>query len=290
MEVYDAPITGTAFVKSKGDELTLAIITDMHYGADGFAGDALKEHVAWGVQEKAAWVSLGEPIDFASPSTRQRIEEMLANTHEGTEYKVSRVAEWETEEMAEILAPTKGRWLGMLEGHHYYTFPPDKETGFVRTSDQLLAESLGAPFLGTCGIIWVRFPNGQTLKIWAHHGAGSGQTIAAPINALERAASRWPDIHIFIVGHNHKLAPIPIPALIGHRRGKSIVYREQRRLLCCCGGFLRGYEQGARYQGRPRGSYIERKMLPPTAVGGMLIRVSCAESLGVPVFELHPEF
>jgi hypothetical protein len=48
---------------------------------------------------------------------------------------------------------------------------------------------------------------------------------------------------------------------------------EKQKIIACTGGFMRGYIPGSRDGGTPRGNYVEQKMLNPTALGTILIKI-----------------
>ena len=144
-------------------------------------------------------------------------------------------------------------------------------------SDKLLADYLGCPFLGTSTIFQLRFNNeadgrSNTCQIWSHHGVGSGQTMAAPLNKLEKIMSRFPTVDIFTMGHYHRACGYPVDTLIPSF-GKHPRLKSQRKILACTGGWLKGYVVGNERAGRPQGTYIEKAAMSPTNLGGIILRV-----------------
>ena len=69
--------------------------------------------------KRDAWfLGMGDYIDFLSPSGRQKIA--AAGHYEAALKSIDdRALDLMHEVYAMFLKPTKGRWLGMLEGHHF---------------------------------------------------------------------------------------------------------------------------------------------------------------------------
>ncbi len=177
----------------------------------------------------------------------------------------------------------------MLTGHHTWVF------GDKTTTDSRLAQALEAPLLGHCGVVILRFHHGGShgsgpiqAKIWAHHGAGSGVTSAAPLNRLEHTIKMF-YADVYLIGHHHKMAASKIP-WIDYSVGPSgkIVDMSRNRYLVATGSFLKGYEVGSRDpMGFPAGGYVERKMLPPVALGGPLVMIRPRVLHGYPKVDVN---
>ena len=263
-------------------------IGDIQYGSESCAFDKFKRHMEWGVKHNAYFIGLGDYLDVASPSGRSKIRnaDFYDSVHDAIEDRVRQ----QLEDFYAAVKGTEGRWLGLVHGHHYYEFLDGT------TTDILLAQRLRAPYLGTCGIIQVKFKratNGGTqpcMQIWVHHGQGSGMTMAAPLNKLEKMLSRFPTIDIFLLGHYSRKVAYPVDALVPVFGTKPKLVAK-RRILACTGGFARGYTVGAgtkRY-GHPRGGYVETGMYAPTNLGGLVIRARPVHSASEDRIDLSVE-
>lgn len=234
------------------------------------AKDTLRRHLDRCLELNAWYVGLGDYIDFLSPSNRQRLR--AAALYDTAEDVIDDKAMDLVQELYELyLKPTKGRWLGMLHGHHFASL----KTG--ETTDQRLCQMLDTRFLGTSAYIRLQFTGGHgraNVVIWAHHGCGGGMKAAAPLNKLENLAPHW-EADIFLLGHMTKRATAPIERVIPRWHGQNapdLVHKEVH--LAGCGGFSKGYVVGAR-QGRvPMGGYVEQRMLNPTSLGAPIIRIT----------------
>ena len=108
------------------------------------------------------FLGMGDYIDFLSPSNRARLTSahLYDTALDVVEQKAMDLVH-EIYQMA--LHATKGKWLGLVEGHHHY----DLRSG--DTTDMRLCEMLGAEFFGTSGVIRLNFCTNARLK-----GRGQG--------------------------------------------------------------------------------------------------------------------
>ena len=265
-------------------ETTICPIGDLQYGAFACDIERFKEHIAYTQSLPNPWyIGMGDYCDFGSPSNRGALQALI---DQGTLYDTAQdvlngAAQEHLEEVAELLRPTHSRWLGMLAEHHFWTFPNGE------TSDMRLCQLLDAPFLGTCAVVRVILKSGKRapdvqLKIWAHHGRGSGTSQAAPLNKLEKIAAGWEDIDVFFMAHHHKQAMAKI-ARLRPKLGNSPRLYEREVTIAATGGFLRGYVEQARNDGMPRATYVEDKLLNPLPLGAPVVLVTPeAKSDGTP--------
>ena len=229
----------------------------------------LKETIQWGVDHNAWWIGMGDMIDMESPSNRRALRN--SDVYDSVVDALDAKAEELEDELKDILKPTIGHWLGMLEGHHYHVH----QSG--ATTDTRLCEYLQAPFLGTCAYVRLVFkPNRQrhdvfrAFNIWAHHGRGGGALAGAPTNALEKKILGF-DADIYLMGHTHTAGVIPRDRVYpswGHKMG-SLQHR--KLFLVNTGAYLKGYEERSQRDGRAGGGYAEKGMMNPLALGGVRI-------------------
>lgn len=265
------------------NEIWLMPLGDIQWGTTDCDVDRFKRHVEWGLSHPGVYfIGMGDYMDFASPSSRKALNHALLEAYDVVSASIDELVLLNIERFLEetSLSKAKGRFLGLLSGHHLWNFQDGKN------GDQVLAEKLEAPYLGTCAFVRLRLP-GTDVTIWCHHGVGGGITMGAPINRLERLVSAF-DADIYLIGHHHKLIAAPIDTIYPVFRGKKAELKHRTRLLACTGSFMRGYTA---YRtgptGIPQGSYVEQKMLPPVALGGILIKIA-AKPDGTP--DLRVEF
>ena len=250
----------------------LMTVGDIQYdGPDGAADlPRLKKYLQWGVEHDAWFLGMGDFVDFLSPSNRERL--MQAGLYDTATGIIDRAALSLEDELLTILQPTRGRWLGLLQGHHYFVH----ESG--STSDTRMAVALDAPFLGDCAILRLTFRDdrggGANLKVWAHHGhGGSGNLPTAGLNKLYHQKVRYPNVRLFVMGHVPQLGHSVTDGLDVTDRGEPLLIHEDTHYVLT-GGFARAYQQGSTFGGRSQGSYAEKAMMPPAVLGGALITLT----------------
>lgn len=251
------------------EEIKLMPIGDIQYGAQGCDVDRLKRHIKWGVEQGCYFVGLGDYIDLMSPSNRRKYAE--AGFYDVVKEAMVDYVGKKERELEKILAPTRGRWFGLIKGHHMFDF----EDG--TTSVSRLANFLDCPELGDCAFITLNLVDEKgkicPVKLWLHHGKGGGVTPGAPLNTLMHVAARF-FAHVYLMGHTHTKVTTSIP-FVDHvfKNGKP-KFQSVNRYLVSTGGFLKGYDEGTKdLGGHPAGSYIEAGMLAPVALGGTLIYI-----------------
>ena len=256
-------------VSTKSHKVLVAPISDLQWsGAQGpTAVTIAQRHIARVLgYEKEGWtvrfVGLGDYIDFLSPSNRQRLAS--AALYDSADQVIDEKAHQLVEEVFNtILKPTRGKWLGILEGHHFYEAQGS-------TSDMWLAEILECSFLGTETYIRLE-PSG--IVLWAHHGVGGGQLPSAPINKLYHVAHGLVGADVYMMGHTTKMGVVRLsrPTPDWNRTKPDLTHSDI--YLVSVGGFSKSTIVGHK-QGRiVRGDYAEQKMLTPSPLAAPLVWV-----------------
>ena len=251
------------------ESVTLMPIGDAQVGVEAADLKRLKSHVEWGFHTKQAlFLGMGDYVDMASPSNRRTLK--AAGLYDTVTEALQVKAQEDIKTFLQHTMYTKGAWLGLLQGHHYM----DMADG--TTSDMKIAEALRAPFLGDAAIVRIIFDkhkdvDGLPLKadIWCHHGRGGGVGAAAPISLLEKTARGF-DADIYLMGHQHKKVATPIDEMFWSRDGRML---HRTKLLACTGSFLKGYLANSMSEGRAGGTYVEKGMMTPVSLGGIVIEL-----------------
>jgi len=250
----------------KWEEMRICYLGDFQYAgkkAHGTALGQLKDKIEEEVERGAYFVGMGDYIDFLSPSNRQRLRS--AALYDTAEDVIDEKSMELTQELFQLaLRPTVGRWLGLVEGHHFAQLKSGD------TTDMRLCEMLKAPFLGTCGVLRINFARGTAkmgVTLWVHHGHGNGQTGYYPLARLNQFSASQEGVDAFAIGHTTKLGHL-LANRMGYRWGKKSGKAYHRTIhLIGTGGYSRAYVEGAK-QGRvPRGGYAEQQMLGPAVIG-----------------------
>lgn len=280
MELTKYPVNGAT------TPVTICPIGDIQWA--GHKGDIAYDHFQEHIQRclslpNPLFIGMGDYGDFASPSNREAFRQ-------GRFYDTAqRVVEDKALDLIIdvyqlFLKPTKGKWLGLLHGHHYF---PLKSGG---TTDMRLAAMLDAPFLGDCAVVTLQFggkdrkyPSGTgSVKIWAHHGCGDSVFPHGPLNKLYRVAPNW-NVDIMLMGHQTKKAIGEYDQIdvVHPSKGASRLDHKTRHLVGT-GGWSKGYQP-------KRASYVEKGMLPPVALGQPIIHIKPryrrSQSAGVELWE-----
>lgn len=250
-------------------ELIVLPIGDVQLGAPGCTKDRLRRHIEWGIKHDARYVGLGDYVDVASPSNRAALRnaELYDSVTDALEDSANRAVK----EFLHLVRGTEGKWLGLVEGHHYYDFADGQ------TSDTKIATALGAPFLGDCAFVYMVFCRGATprsgtsaVTLWVHHGEGSGQSVAAQVQKLQSYVAHF-EADVFLMGHMSKEAIGKLDQVRLATNHKDLTHRTIR--LIGTGGWHQGYMLGSKQgAGRAGGLYPEQKMLRPVALGGPVLR------------------
>jgi len=257
-------------------------IGDVQFGAEGCDVDRFKRHMERGLQAGAYFLGMGDYVDVASPSNRQRIR--TAALYDSVSNALEEKAQEHVEKFLRLVRGSEGKWLGLLSGHHYWDFSDGT------TSDTRLAAALKAPFLGTCAGIRLLFQEAKhqnSCVIWAHHGRGSGAKQSAPLNKLETVTPGF-DADIYLIAHHHKIAAAKYGQLyMTHTTPPALKQRE--KVIAGTGGFLRGYLQGSKQGGIPAGTYVEQGMMMPVALGGITLKIKPVRSSEADHIEIFVE-
>lgn len=261
-------------------------INDIQYDGPNGAADLKKlaKHLAWGLERNALFVYLGDGVDFASTSERRTLG--AAGLHETTGQRFERAAMQDLEDLYSVLEPTKGNWLGFIQGHHYFEF----ENG--ATTDTLLADWLGAPFLGDSALGFIRFRDSSghsaSVKLFLHHGSGgSGVMPANAINKLYHMKVGYPAVQLFLQGHVPQLGAVKIDTLDITDVPEPVIVDQSTRFVAC-GGWSRSMQQCSSHKGRKQGSYAEKAMMRPGVMGGAVISLTPErdQTKGVSVYQV----
>lgn len=230
------------------------------------------------MENKCYFLGMGDYIDVASPSNRKLIGQIRSGLYDSVRRMMDeRVTDY-VNALYEILEPSKGRWLGLLTGHHTWEF----EDG--TTTESILASRLQSAMLGDCAVVALKLGKrgemssnrpGPVAYIWAHHGVGGGMTAGAALNKVAGSVVPYFFANVYLMAHQHRKAATAIP-WIEYRFGPGGKVRTiaTTRYIVATGSFLKAYEAGSRgAKGYPEGSYVEKRMLGPVSLGAPVISI-----------------
>lgn len=230
-------------------EVRLAVLADLHYGAPQCKKRAIQKFVDKIEAEKIHWISAGDLMENA-----------LINSL-GDVYRQEIPPGSQLDDLCEILRPIAPLCLGMIEGNHGYRTA--KQTDI--SPDRILAALLGIEdkFFGISiqGRIAIHHKGGSTnWTLAVHHTAGGGRTRGGKINALSRMADIWPMMDLYIGAHTHFDCYFSDRVkLIETQSGRVSVKFQTRHFT--------GASSTLDYDG----SYAERKLMPPASLGQVIL-------------------
>ena len=252
-------------------QMLLMPIGDVHAWSDGWPETKFRDHIQWGVDRGAYFLGMGEYLDFTSTSQR----DILGRLRGSQQRQIDDLMRTSVDKLYKLMKASQGRWLGMLEGHHFHQFQDGT------TSDQYLCQLLGTTFLGTSALMDIRLVDtrgdGCTVTVFAHHGSGGGgRKQGSHLHRLEDLLS-WIEADIYLMGHTHAKVSSPVDRL--YRTPGGHLYH-RTKILARTGGFLRGYVASdgslAKVSSivaaeKLRGGYVEKAVLAPSALGGFVL-------------------
>jgi len=270
MELLDIEVTGRKALTLPWQEVQILPLGDVQLGSEGVAKKKLRNYIEWALDQKNVYfIGMGDYIDILSPSNRRAWQsaQLYESVRKGLEDK----AQEYVSDFLELVKGSEGRWLGLVEGHHFFEF----EDG--TTSDTRIAQGLKTAFLGTCAFVRLRFKGdghaGQlACTMWVHHGAGGGLTPHSPLARLLHVMHYF-DADIYLIGHQTKKPAVKVPYLYMSSKPPYQLIAKHK-ILAGTGGFSEGYMQGSQsVSGRPQGGYVEQRMLSPVALGAVLLKI-----------------
>lgn len=252
--------------------VTICPIGDIQWNGDrhDIAYDHLQEHIAKCLTlPNPRFIGMGDYIDFVSPTNRAALA--AAALYDGARKSISdKALDLTLECYGKILKPTKGKWLGLLSGHHFFPLRTGGNT------DIRLAEMLDCPYfdegIAVVHLVWSNKTEQHSINIWARHGMGYGKKAAVVSYKLEDIANYWEGIDVYLMGHftkkSHASFDRPYPVFAN---GKAWLDHKTIHLVGT-GGWSKGYVEAI----EPKKNiitYVERAGLSPVALGAPILNV-----------------
>ena len=225
-------------VPGKPKEIGLAVVCDVHFGADTCHEKGFKAWVARIKKEGWYWLGLGD------------LTENSLKTSVGDVYTQKYSPQKQLQGVCEILEPIAGHCLGMVAGNH--------GARTVRAAgidiDNAIAANLGIKYytFTVAGRIQIGDTN---WRVMGHHTSGGGRTAGGKMNALVRMSEVWPAMNLYLGAHTHaSLSYTDTIRRVSIHRSKAFE-TELIRNYSGCGSALR-YAH----------SYAEAKMYAPASL------------------------
>lgn len=189
-------------------------------------------------------IGTGDWNDFASSSERSKLKSM--KLHESTIEGFDIQAKNHCDNFLGELTGTEGHWIGVVRGNHRWSFTTGELNGME--SDEYYANELGCSCLEDLVYVIIKLTitktKSMTVGLVCSHGKAGGKLAGTTINQVDDLRKIFPFADIYLMGHDHRKAAIPMSCLevIGSK-SKPIV-REKTQWLCRSGSFKRAYVEG----------------------------------------------
>ena len=201
-------------------------------------------------------IPTGDYFETYSPS--ERVKLAAANFHETTVEAIDKFTQMQADCVVEDFWPLRGSIEGVLSGHHW---KPIKVNGVVMSTDQYIAEKLGAVYAGDGIGAHFYLVNGLPLKVVAMHGYGAARTAGARVNKRLQMREVICNANIYFMGHDNEKMAIPRDPFQITDSGELKILRQ---FFCAIGSHQRGY-----IINKLEAGYVERLALPPAVVGAV---------------------
>ncbi len=293
-------ITANRLELKRDQKLVIIPIGDIHHNAPSHDAAKLREIIQWAAAsakrpDRLIRVKLmGDELDTMSASERR--SHTSASYHESTRLRFEKMIFADLMNFYRELTPIHHLIDTVVCGNHTYRFQ-EQGTGKLvgKTTSEVLAERLNVPFLGVCGVhVYELHPPGSTgtfpFKILMHHGFGAAQTKPASIRQMLSLRERFPNMDLYIMGHNHVKITTTTEGIDVRRDHRNNKWRmvERQQAFVRSGSFLKGYVEGE-VVAAGQGSYVEEHCYAPAGLGVTTcnLRWRLNESGRLTGFKLH---
>ncbi len=282
-------IMSTPVVLSPASKLIIAPIGDIHFNAPGHDRDRFVSAVNWIAEtankpDRVVLVPLmGD--EFETMSSSERSGYRSARFHGSTRSWIENQLIKDLDSFIEVISPIKHLIPSVLSGNHNFTFQESSSGTLVGKSlSRVIAERLGVPALGVCGVNVLEMRQSQKgtgitpFKIFMHHGFGNAGTKASSIRQMISLKEKFPMCDLYIMGHNHVKIGTTTEGIDFRINQKTGQWRmvEVVQAFVRSASFLKGYVEGE-YVDDDTGSYVEQKCLSPAGLGVVTANVRWKE-------------
>lgn len=229
----------------------------------------LKDLAKWLLKRKkeghqVGMFGMGDYFESPSPSDRAALKASKNGygPYEELAKDIMSVYEKKTYSLAKMFEGLAPDILGVLHGHHFAEFIPQFRPDLPADSNQLLAQLWGCEYWGTDVQLLLNV-NSLPFKIFASHGYGSARTPGARITKRIRMREVVGDAHWYCMGHDNEKS-VYVTEALGGLYGREYL----KQYYSGTGSFQRSYNFD-----EPEGTYAEKLLLPPSALGVVICMV-----------------
>lgn len=226
----------------------IVIVSDLHIGLNGFREDIFNDLIAEIKKPNTVWIGLGDFIEGREPGHKYYdAREVTMPVGEQYEY------------FFEKIRPYTKTCLGLHPGNH-------EESLIMKTTMNPLLQFCNdnaITYLGS--VARIVFDNGnKKISMVTAHGAGGGTQIGGPLNKIVSYAKVF-NGDIVAMGHFHKL--LHTCELHNYEDEEGKLHWSPMHIILN-GSALESYVDG------DYGSYAEKKLMHPNALGYVIINLS----------------
>lgn len=249
---------------SRADEIKIYCVADVHMLSRACAEERFRKDMQLIANDPFAfWVGGGDYAEFIGHDDGKRFDPDCVS-ESVTIADLGRLGRVSMERVRDAFLPIKDKCLGLLLGNH--------EKAFQKAHKQedlhgWLCEEMGVRNLGYCAlfdVVFLRRPkarlriledrpdsgNGESFRIFAHHGAGYASTPGGKLNRLIQFMHNF-DADVYFIGHVHDQISKRIPQLTANAQCDKIVQRDKVGVIT--GSYLKTYAHGTITYGEQRG-------------------------------------
>jgi hypothetical protein len=249
-------------------QMLICPIGDIHYGQSDWPEHKFRDNIQWALDRGAYFVGMGDYFEMASVSQRKQFGGLRDSVRE----EIDDMLLGKADDLGCILEPTRGRWLGCVEGNHRW------DTLRGTSVDQHLCRRLHCDFLGTSALVTLKTSKRGHMeslcRLYVHHGVGATRTLGANLNRL--GDLMWfQDADIFLMGHSHDILAKKIDRQSVTPDG---VHYHQSKLIARTGSWMLGYVSHEPLDLdapaiESRGTYVEEGARAPSSLGFLTIGI-----------------
>lgn len=230
------------------DYMKIVIVSDLHIGLKGCRMDIIDDIIEYLKDPSTYWIGLGDFIEGREPSHK---------FYDPLEVTMTVGEQYET--FFNLFRPYADRCLGIVNGNH--------ESSLIMKSTinplQMFCTENKITYGGTTLRLMFEGESGGTMSLIANHGAGGGSKVGGNLNKAVEYGKTF-NADIVTLGHYHRLAHTEEVKSFEDDEGR-IHWKPMSVILNGCA--VEGY------QDEGFGSYVERKMLPPCALGYVILHI-----------------
>lgn len=255
--------------ESREDELLQPVpIGDVHRGSRGMDEKLFYQTLDYVKEHELPLILMGDYGEFISKDDRR-------HDYAGISFDML-TPDKQYRKIREDFMDVKDQIVCVLAGNHEYSYWMHNDIDWANW----LAAELGVPYCPDFAYIRVKFHRDigkrgerHDLNILAHHGWTNARTDGYKIKVIHDMKSVFPDCHMYLMGHVHKLGEaLPTSHLWVDRVNRI---REFTQRYFFTGSFVKNYETGDERDESifPFSNYAARKGYSPTMLGSPLINV-----------------